>query len=207
MTPGKRAAAKIGGSLAAAAATSVLVGWLADADSLRRWLLSVAGALELWGVLLVASPELAPYLRRLRGALVALPERTQALVRRATDWVRAKMGRPRVVSLSGTATASAGGRATGSGYKSVREGATDEEKFAFLLEQAKETQLRLDDLQQQVNDLPERWRGDIEGAAGTLRQEQQQGLAALRNEHLTARLGGVVLLVVGLALATWGNLA
>lgn len=207
MTPGKRAAAKIGGSLAAAAATSVVVGWLADADSLRRWLLSVAGALELWGVLLVASPELAPILGWLHRAVTALPSRAKSLARRAADWVRAKLGDPRDHIASGTATASGGGATRSSGYKDLPEEATPEEKIDFLMEQSKETQLRLNHLQQRANDLPERWQGDIEGTAGTLRQEQQQGLAGLRKEHLTARLGGVVLLLVGLALATWGNLA
>jgi len=46
----------------------------------------------------------------------------------------------------------------------------------------------------------------METKAGTLRREQQKGLALLRDEHLAARLGGVVLLVLGLGLATWGNL-
>jgi hypothetical protein len=80
------------------------------------------------------------------------------------------------------------------------------EKVAFLLRRDEETQERLADMHENLNDLPERWRADIEGTARTLRREQEQGLVELRDEHLTERLGGVVLLVVGLGMATWGNL-
>jgi hypothetical protein len=50
--------------------------------------------------------------------------------------------------------------------------------------------------------MPNRWRADIDVAAVELRGEQIQGL----NRHLWERLLGVGLLVVGIALATAGNL-
>jgi len=89
---------------------------------------------------------------------------------------------------------------------SVRQGATPDDKIEFLLRRDEETQSRLADLKEALNDLPRRWRADMEATAGTVRREQQEGLAKLRDQHLKARLGGVALLVIGLGLATWGNL-
>ncbi len=205
VAPASRAAVRIVSFIAVAAATSFAVG-LAGNGSGKHWLFSVAGSLEFWGVVLVASPELDPYRRRLGTGLAALSRRTNALVRRAIDWVRVTIGRPRtqVVSLEGIDSAEMSETARLS--VSVDERASTEEKVAFLLRRDEETQERLADLDEKLNDLPERWRGDIEAAAGTLRQEQERGLVELRGEHLTARLGGVVFLVVGLGVATWGNL-
>ncbi len=204
--PGTRAIVRVLAFAAVAAMTSFVVGWLVGDGSFRHWLFSCAGSLEFWGVLLVASPELVPYLRRLATGLGALWHRTKALARRATDWVRVKIGRPRtqVVYVEGIDS----GAMSGSGRLSVgvREGATMEEKVDFLLRRDQETQERLADLQERLGALPERWRGDMEATAGTLRHEQREGLDALRDEHLTARVGGVVFLVVGLILATWSNL-
>lgn len=91
MKPRGRATVTILGFAALAAATSLLVGWLGGDGSLREWLLSCAGALELWGVLLVASPELVPILRRLRAALARSGSQAAKVGRRATNWVRRKM--------------------------------------------------------------------------------------------------------------------
>ena len=62
VSPRSRAVVTILGFVVLAAVTSLLVGALGGDGSGREWLLSCAGALELWGVLLVASPELAHYL-------------------------------------------------------------------------------------------------------------------------------------------------
>src|SRR4051794_16063266 len=77
------------------AVTTIVVGLLVGDGSTREWLLSSAGALELGGILLVASPELAPILRRLVGGLNALRRRFGALARQAAGWILTKLGRPR----------------------------------------------------------------------------------------------------------------
>jgi hypothetical protein len=199
---------RIVGFAAVAAVTSYLVGWLGGNGSFRHWLLACAGSLEFWGVLLVASPEISPFLRRLAVALAALRSQTKALAHRAANRARRMLGRPpRPIEMSGTSVMSGGGNMRGRGIVGLREGAPMEEKVEFLMRREEETQERLGDLQEGLDALPERWSDDIEATAGTLRREQREGLDELRDEHLTARVGGVVLLVVGLVLATWGNLA
>lgn len=207
MTQGRRAAVRIVGFAAVAAVTSFLVGWLGGNGSLRHWLLACGGSLEFWGVLLVASPEIAPSLRRLAVALAAVRSQTKALAHRAANRARRMLGRPpRPIEMSGTSVASGGGRTRGRGTVGLREGASLKEKVEYLIEREQKTQERLADLREDLEALPERWRDDMEATAGTLRREQSEGLDALRDEHLTARVGGVVLLVSGLVLATWGNL-
>jgi hypothetical protein len=206
VNPRGRAALTIVAFATPALVTSALVGGLGGDGSLREWLLSIAGSLELWGVLLVASPELVPVLRRLGAALFDLWGSTKSLARRAADWALRKLGRPRKHHVSLSAAVSGGGAMSAKGTVGVREGATNEEKIEFLLQRDQATQSRLADLREELDELPRRWRADMEAKAGTLRREQQKGLARLRDEHLAARFGGVVLLVLGLGLATWGNL-
>lgn len=90
---------------------------------------------------------------------------------------------------------------------SVKADASPEEKLDFLLRREQEVQASLERTHRTLEGHPKRWAADIAAAAADLRHEHGEGLAGLRNEHLGARLGGVVLLVVGLVLATWGNLA
>lgn len=204
---GGRAAVTVAGFVALAAMTSFLVGWFLGNGTFRHWLFSCAGSLEFWGVLLVASPELAPVWRRVGEGLTTAWSGTKTLTRRTYNRVLLMLGRrPRPHVASGTSTVSLGGSIRARGIVGLGEGATDEEKIAYLLERDRKTQARLGDLEEELDKLPKRWRSDIEASAGTLRQEQERSLADLRDEHLTERLGGVVLLVVGLALATWGNL-
>lgn len=209
MKPGTRAAATvIGFAAVAAAVTSFLVGWFGGDGTPRDWLLACGGSLEFWGVLLVASPELAPSLRRLGAALVAARSHTKALARRAANKARRMLRLPpRPIEMSGTVNVSGELALSSRGIVGVPEEASMEEKVAFLIQREEVTQKRMAELQETLNGLPERWRDDIEVTAGKLRHEQREGLDELRDEHLAARLGGVVLLVAGLVLATWGNLA
>jgi hypothetical protein len=206
--PGTRAAATVVGFAVVAAATGFVVAWFGGDGSVSHWLLAYAGSLEFWGVLLVASPELAPYLRRLAAGFASLRSHTKVLAHRASARARRILGlRPRPIVMSGTSAVSGGGAMRGRGIVGLSEEASLEEKVDFLMRREEETQHRLADLQEEQDALPARWRDDIEAKAGTLRREQREGLDELRDEHLTARVGGVVLLVAGLFLATWGNLA
>jgi hypothetical protein len=53
---------------------------------------------------------------------------------------------------------------------------------------------------------PARWRADISEASETLRSEHTRALEQMRDRHLKARLLGVALLLIGIGLATAGNL-
>jgi len=48
---------------------------------------------------------------------------------------------------------------------------------------------------------------DIDAVSTVIRSEHAEALEELRERHLTVRLLGVGLLVTGIVLATWGNLA
>ena len=86
------------------------------------------------------------------------------------------------------------------------EDAPLEEKVAYLLRRDKAVQAELEDVRRDIAGLPERWLADIAREATSLRAEHAEELAKLRDRHLRARLLGIVLLVVGITLATWGNL-
>jgi hypothetical protein len=85
-------------------------------------------------------------------------------------------------------------------------GTSLEAKVDYLLKRDQEYQERLEGHDRALRDLPARWGADIREAAAELRQEHSEALDRLRERHLRARLLGIGLLVIGIALATWGNL-
>jgi hypothetical protein len=123
------------------------------------------------------------------------------------DALRRWLGRPRPQRVSvepGGAIAAAGEL---SARVSVNPDATLDEKVDFLLRRDQDVQGHLEQHARQLRDLPKQWNADIAAASTELRTEHADALRELRESHLTARLLGVLLLVVGIALATWGNLA
>jgi hypothetical protein len=68
-------------------------------------------------------------------------------------------------------------------------------------------QEQLEQLRISVNALPDRWQADIEEESETLRSEYEQALEQQRGELLLERLVGIVMVALGVLLATWGNLA
>jgi hypothetical protein len=192
--------------------SGAIVGWSVGDHSKRDWLLSYAGSTELFGIVLLATPELVPLansaasamaagFRRLWGAVRTLGRRIEHIGRRLLNRPRG----PIVHTGAAVGRARVGGDLTVT--RSVSEGASLEEKVAFLLERDQEVQVWIRQRELEIGRLPLSWREDIERASTALRDEQAKAIQALRETHLRARLLGIALLVVGVFLNTWGNLA
>lgn len=156
------------------------------------------GVLELAGIILVGSPDLFPWARRLSAGLRrqggALEARFLALIGRRRD----------VAVHAGVASAVAlGGRV--SLLKAPGEAATLEEKVDFLVRRDKEAQDRENALGHKIEDLE----AELDQRVSTLRDEMEEHVAdalrAAHEYHLPLRRLGVVLLIVGLGCATAGN--
>jgi hypothetical protein len=184
-----------------------LVGWFLGNHSRHDWLLSYAGICELFGVLLVAAPELVPILRGIGSAIATGWRHVCALLRSAIQVIRRRLGGPRhqVVSVEAADSVAASGSV--SAVVSVDPTATVEAQVAFLLRRDQAVQGQLNTMAETLERLPDRWRTDIHAATADLRAEQSEGLEQLRRQHLRVRLLGVGLLAVGVALGTAGNLA
>jgi hypothetical protein len=192
--------------LGLAVVVGALVGWYAGDHSLRDWTLSFGGSAELFGLLLVASPELVPILQRVASLGRRAWRQVLRLLRKVEAAFRRLLRRPlpHVVSV-GAGGARAGGFPP-SGRASVGDEATLEEKVDYLLRRDQDVQDSLERLEGSLAALPGRWKTDVEQASQALRDEHARALAELRDRHMQARLLGVVLLAVGIVLATAGNL-
>jgi hypothetical protein len=104
--------------------------------------------------------------------------------------------------MSGTASLSG----TGSLSVSIGPGETLEEKVDFLLRREQGLQDRLTTIAGEVDQLPEKWGAEIEGAASDLRTEFDREIREVKERHIQARIFGLVLVVIGVLLNTWGNL-
>jgi hypothetical protein len=192
--------------LVLAVVVGLLVGSYAGDHSLREWLLSFGGSAEAFGLLLVAAPELVPILQSIGSAVVGSWLRMKALLRKAERAVRRLLHRPsgQVVSAGGALATAAGMSARG--RVGPKEGATLEEKVEYLLRRDEDVQDRLEEVHHSLESMPARWRADISEASETLRSEHTRALEQMRDRHLKARLLGVALLLIGIGLATAGNL-
>jgi hypothetical protein len=191
----------------AAIGSAVVVGWFMGDHSLREWLLSFAGSAEFFGLVLVASPELVPRVMAAFSRIASGWMWLRTISRRGTDALRRVLGLPRrgkTVTASGALVAVSGFGA--SGRVSIEEGASLERKVEYLLRRDQELQAQHKAIDSSLRGMPDRWRADIEAASAGLRDEHEAALQQLRDRHLRARLTGIAMLALGVALATWGNL-
>jgi hypothetical protein len=145
-------------------------------------LILIGMALEVVGLILTASPELAPRWRRLRhfGA-----ERIRRLLRRPRH----------IVMEAGAGGIVLDGR--GFGYVSVPEGAPLERQLAFLREQAEEAQRRLNELEHRAAEMPEQWRKDVETTRAALEARIAQELEQARELFIVQRFIGLTCIATG----------
>lgn len=192
--------------LALSAGVGTLVAWLA-ADGTAEWMLTFAGSAEFFGVLLVAAPELGPYVERASAAAGRARDAAQERGRRLVATIRRRLGRTQTVITHGIGSAEAigtGNRVTAN--VSVLWESTIEDKLRYLLGRDQHVRKQLQEHAEQLAVLPAQWQIDIARAAGELHDEQDQALKRLAEAHLGPRLLGIVLLLAGIVLATWGNL-
>jgi hypothetical protein len=163
--------------------------------------LYVAGALcELFGIALLAAPDFVP------GALRAVGW-IRVRSRQVENRVRRLLGLPRhatVVGVTGAASVSAFGQLSTLVETSET---TVEGQVAFLLRRDRVTQEAISDVRARLDEVE---RGSERGRVELrkeLRGHVSEALAAARADFRAARIWGAVLLVIGLGLSTWGNLA
>jgi hypothetical protein len=190
-----------------AAVLGAFVARLVDTHHVRVWLLSCAGACELFGVLLVAAPELEPIFQHAREDLAAGWRRTAPLRRRVAARVRQLLGRPKHhVVLVGEAVGTSDAAGSLTARARVSPDASLAAKVDFLMRRYEETQTRLEEIGAKLESLPGEWRRDIDEVSATLREEHAEAIRKVRDQRLTERLLGLFLLVIGVVLNTAGNL-
>jgi hypothetical protein len=185
----------------------VLIAWYATDHGARGWLYAFGGSAEFFGLLLVAAPELVPILQSIGATAVGGWRSLRALQREAAARLLRLLGRPpRQHVVVGAGGATARGSVSGSGRVSHSPGATLEGKVDYLLRRDQQVQDALERLHLSLEAMPGRWEAAIGEASETLRAEHSRALVQLRERHLQPRLLGILLLAVGVALATAGNL-
>ena len=159
---------------------------------------SVGALLEFVGIGLVASPELAPWVRRLGDAVRRAGRRARARLRRL-------LRRPRHVVMGAAAGEYGLIGSSASGEVTPGKDATLERKVDFLMEETKRTRRRLLEFKRELADHPDRWHRAIEAAKGELESLMDEKVQAVRDAHIRRRLLGIVLLLAGVPLLAWAN--
>jgi hypothetical protein len=175
------------------------------APSTHDWLVTLSAWNELYGILLIASPELLPRstssLRwvwtRLRRGYFAV----EARVRRA-------LGIPgrlqRIIGETGIAFSEGLGR--GVARTDIAPDATLDEKVAFLLERVKQINTQLDAVGERVDQVDANLRHDLDDVRRSMTAEWREALRDVAEAQIELRLVGVTFVVAGLMLGWLGNL-
>jgi hypothetical protein len=187
--------------------SGLAAGWFLGDHSLHDWILSFAGAAELFGVLLIAAPELVPLLVRGMSATAMVWQRAMEHRKRIANRIRRMLHPPHDDHTYDDARTGSV-HISGGGTVSTQSGPGEslEEKVEFLLRREQALQERLDVTAREVGDLPRKWQADMEATASGLRDGFATAIRELDERHIRARLAGIVLVVVGILLNTWGNL-
>jgi len=158
-------------------------------------LLASGAILELGGIVLVGSPDLFPYGRRL-----------SAWLRRRFGWivnrVRRLIGRPRVHTTGLGRPVLISRASSVSAVRSIREGAPLEDQVAFLLRRDQEAQRRENELSGRLTTLDEETGKRLEALRESMEQHVADSLTAAHEEYLPLRVLGVLLLVAGVGCLT-----
>lgn len=166
---------------------------------MRVFLYIAGAAVELAGIILVASPDLVPQAQRASkwlGLQYARAEkRVRQFIRRPRQSTTVEVGTAGEINLAGSISA----------VKTTSNVGTLEQKVDFLLRRDQEAQAHVNELRERLRALE----GDTEAKLSSTRSEMKQHVAnALRAAHeayLPLRIVGVVALVLGLCLVTTGN--
>jgi hypothetical protein len=167
--------------------------------SVKLLLLIGGAAFELFGIVLIAAPDLVPGARR-AGAWLSV--RTQ----REVDRLRLAIRRPRhqVVQVPGLAHARAMGNPP-SVRISVNADASLDEKVAYLLSRDQDAQRVVNDLAGRVAAIETQLPGQLATLRDEMRTHVAAELAASEADYRPARIGGTIALAIGLVLVTVAN--
>lgn len=166
---------------------------------MKAALFVIGAAVELLGIVLVASPDLVP------GA-VRLARWTRVRWRPIENRVRRAVGlapRGRVVELS--ATISGGGRVSASAIVGHNPGAPIESKVEYLLRRDQALQETANRLTQRVETLEAESAKRIDDLRQEIEARIVREIEVAQEDYRRARIGGTIALAIGLALVTAAN--
>lgn len=166
---------------------------------MRETLFIVGAAVELLGIVLVASPDLVP------GA-VRLARWTRPRWRPIENRVRRFVGltpRGRVVELS--ATISGAGRVSASGVVGRDPNTSIESKVEYLLRRDQASQEAANRLTQRVEALEAESAKRIDDLRREIDARIVREIEEAQEDYRRARIGGTFALAIGLALVTFAN--
>jgi len=176
-----------------------------SAPSAQVWLVTLGTTNELYGVLLIASPELIPRLRlALSWSLIKLSRLATWFWRHLRRLLRIR--KHHTMRVAGEVNLASSISPRVSGKRLPPAGATQDELIAFLGEQVAQLQDRVDDLRNRVADLPEEWRRDIAETRTELEGLSRRLVRAVADARIRLRLLGLGFVVLGLVLSWLGNI-
>jgi hypothetical protein len=165
---------------------------------LKELLTGLGAGCEFFGILLVAAPELFPRFGRswtkIREGLSQAWRRLLRLFGRRQHIT---------VSVGAAGAVASGGRL--SAIVSKDPNAPLEEKVAYLLDQDRKTQERLNALDHAIEAQAEQRRREIQAAREALETFVRESLERERDVHIRVRLAGVGFLLVGVPLLAAAN--
>jgi len=172
----------------------------------RGWLATGAVAAELWGVLLIASPELRPLVE---GAISGIARWTRKLAGIVWDRI-SRLFRIRLHHAAFDAAVRMSESLEAKVMRGRNPPSSDagvEEKVEYLMREDERLLGLISDLENQTRQQFEELRGLIEGTAQELREHTATAVRAVAEAELRMRLLGVLFVVVGLVLGYAANIA
>ena len=173
------------------------------------WLILVGGIAELVGVVFIASPELWP-------RFVSAATRSREWAKAVAGWMSTNARR--LLHRRSEFKVDANGvnfhfempSAEVSVHRRLSPDSSVGRIARFLLEEHDKQVDRFARIEAELESQPERWRQDIEKARSEIgaktREALERELKNVRDSHINWRISGVVILLVGIALVTAGNL-
>lgn len=166
--------------------------------SAKAALLIFGAVLEFVGIILIAFPDINPYLVQLSRWL---RKHTSALL----DRIRRLLGRPKDlrIEVHSAVELNLAGRA--SLLKSASGTATLEEKVGFLLTRDREAQRDVNALRERIEDFESESSKRLDESRREIKTSFERKLTAKLEEYRPLRIVGVIFLVIGLGCATAAN--
>lgn len=87
----------------------------------------------------------------------------------------------------------------------MEAGADIDRKLQFLLDHAREAQKRMSAIEHSIEDLPPKWRADVDEARTELLDAIEAKLTQERDYYIGSRIAGFVLLAFGIPLVFAAN--
>ena len=175
--------------------------WGGD-PAMSTWLITLGTWNEVLGVLLVASPELLPRAQR---AFRYLLEWLSVRARRVSGVLRRALrlpGRNHYVNLASAVSAAS---AVGARLSLGAPSGSVEDRLKWLIEKVRKHDERIDDIDQEVTKLPDRWQADMDVMRQELEGLSRELVRSVADARIRLRLIGLTYIVLGLVLAWVGN--